>query len=316
MRRFALILFVAFELSYYLLIIQTGIVEHYLSDLKVISVLPMGGVIGSLLSFSLTMKNENKILFFIALQLFVSFFYPNISMGLLFVLGVSSGAIATLMINELKKAVASDIGLALGVSYAMGTLLFSYDVSQRGLIAITFSAVVLLSSRFLPKEILKNTNAQEHSLLVMMLWIFLDSALFETLSRDAFIPIWRLDFSYEIVLFHLVGIVLALSVNISKRRTEWLILGLFALSYLTYFLKEAYVLSAIYPIVISYYNVVILQTLLKKDLKTIGIYMIFTAWLASGAGLIFALSGLIGFIPAITIFLGIFNKQYIKKTEM
>lgn len=64
---------------------------------------------------------------------------------------------------------------------------------------------------------------------------------------------------------------------------------LFALSYLFYFLQEAFILSLVYPFVISYYNVVILQTLIKKDLKTISIYMIFIGWLASGAGLFTAL---------------------------
>jgi len=76
---------------------------------------------------------------------------------------------------------------------------------------------------------------------------------------------------------------------------------LFALSYLLYFLKEPLLLSMVYPIVISYYNVVILQTLIKKGIKTLSIYMIFIGWAASGAGLFIALKGLIFFVPLIFV---------------
>ena len=61
------------------------------------------------------------------------------------------------------------------------------------------------------------------------------------------------------------------------------------------------ILSIVYPFVISYYNVVILQTIAKKDFKTITFYMIFIGWMASGAGLFVALSNLILFVPIILL---------------
>lgn len=51
---FSLIFFVAFELCYYLLIAQTGIVEFFGSDLTVIAYMPIGGIIGSVLSSYIT----------------------------------------------------------------------------------------------------------------------------------------------------------------------------------------------------------------------------------------------------------------------
>ncbi len=318
MRRLMLITFVALELSYYLLIVQTGIVEHFSSDFMVITPLPIGGVIGSLLSFYIKTTNQNKISIFLSLQLLVSFFYPDLTQIMLFVLGLSAGALAPLMINELKKAKLFDLGLALSISYTIGTLLFNYEVSQRGILAIVFTIIVLISSRFLPKERQDESNYEDHSLRVMLLWIFLDSALFESLSRDLVIPIWRSGFSYEIVFFHIVGIILALTVKMQKNQQELFIALLFGLSYLLYFFKEAYILSAIYPIVISYYNMTILQTILKKDLKTIGIYMLFIGWLASGAGLFVAVENLIVFIPILflILFVGILNTQIIQKKEI
>jgi beta-carotene 15,15'-dioxygenase len=301
MKRFMLILFIGLELSYYLLIVQTGLVEYLRSDLLLIAPLPIGGIIGSLLVYFTDIHNENKISFFISIQLLISFFYPHLSFIMLFFLGLSAGALAPLMINELKKAQLIDIGLALGLSYSIGTALFNYDVTNRTWIAIAFSAIILLISRFLPTKIQKIQHNKQHSLLIMLAWIFLDSALFETLSRDTIIPIWRLGLSGEIIFFHLLGIFLALYIKASHRHKEIVAFVLFSLSYLLYFTKEPTLLAAIYPVVISYYNVLILQTLLQKELKTIGIFMIFIAWIASGAGLVVALNGLTIIMPTIVI---------------
>ncbi len=301
MQKLALVFFIAFELCYYLLIAQTGIVEHLASNIFVISPLPIGGVIGSILSFYIKTSNKNKIFSFLLIQLGVSFFYPNLNALLLFILGISVGALAPLLINELKKASNMQLGFALAISYALGTFLFTYDVSKRGSIAIVFTIIALLSSLFLNQKENKDltSNNYSYSLFVMVLWIFLDSTLFETLSRDLSTSIWRDGFTLEIIIFHLIGVVSAFYIKIEKIQKELLILTLFALSYLFYFLHEAFILSLVYPFVISFYNVVILQTIIKKDLKILGIYMIFIGWAASGAGLFVALENLTYFVPVI-----------------
>jgi len=301
MQKLALVFFIAFELCYYLLIAQTGIVEHLASNIFVIAPLPIGGVIGSILSFYIKTSNKNKIFSFLLLQLAVSFFYPNLNALLLFILGISVGALAPLLINELKKASNIQLGFALAISYALGTFLFTYDASKRGSIAIVFTIIALLSSLFLNQKEHKDlsNNNYSYSLFVMVLWIFLDSTLFETLSRDLSTSIWRDGFTLEIIVFHLIGVVSAFYIKMEKTQKELLILTLFALSYLFYFLHEGFILSLVYPFVISFYNVVILQTIVKKDLKTLGIYMVFIGWAASGAGLFVALENLTYFVPVI-----------------
>ncbi|WP_417325758.1 hypothetical protein [Halarcobacter sp.] len=301
MQKLALVFFIAFELCYYLLIAQTGIVEHLASNIFVIAPLPIGGVIGSILSFYIKTSNKNKIFSFLLLQLAVSFFYPNLNALLLFILGISVGALAPLLINELKKASNIQLGFALAISYALGTFLFTYDASKRGSIAIVFTIIALLSSLFLNQKEHKDlsNNNYSYSLFVMVLWIFLDSTLFETLSRDLSTSIWRDGFTLEIIIFHLIGVVSAFYIKMEKTQKELLILTLFALSYLFYFLHEGFILSLVYPFVISFYNVVILQTIVKKDLKTLGIYMVFIGWAASGAGLFVALENLTYFVPVI-----------------
>ena len=154
---------------------------------------------------------------------------------------------------------------------------------------------------------LENQNQKEldftsHSLVFMVLWVFLDSALFESLSRDITISIWRDGFTFQIALFHVIGVFCALYFKIERNQKSLFILTLFAASYLFYFLREGYILSIVYPFVISYYNVVILQTITKKDFRTITFYMIFIGWMASGAGLFVALSNLILFVPIIVLF--------------
>ncbi|AXX94283.1 MULTISPECIES: hypothetical protein [Arcobacter] len=316
MQRLILIFFIASELCYYLLIAQTGIVEYFSSNIFLIAPLPVGGVIGSLLISYIKIKN--KISLFLVAQLILSFLYPNYNFLTLFLLGFVVGSMAPLIINEVKKTTFLELGLALSLSYVTGTILFNYEVSQREIIAVTLTTITLFCSLFLNyiKEE-KEVNTTSHSLLMMVLWVFLDSALFESLSRDVTVSIWRDGFTFEIALFHVVGLFCALYFKIEKNQKELLILTLFALSYLFYFLREGSILSMVYPFVISYYNVVILQSIRKLDFKTISFYMIFIGWMASGAGLFIALANLILFVP-ITLLFAIFrvmSKEYLPNNK-
>ena len=302
MQRLILIFFIASELCYYLLIAQTGVVEYFSSNLFLIAPLPIGGVIGSVLVSYIKIDFKNKISLFLTIQLFMSFLYPNFNMITLFILGFAVGSLAPLIINEIKKTSLLELGLALSVSYVTGTLLFNYEVEARGIIAISLTTITLIASRFLPTNEIKEKSNQEFPLLIMVLWVFLDSALFESLSRDITISIWRDGFTFQIALFHVIGVFCALYFKIERNQKSLFILTLFAASYLFYFLREGYILSIVYPFVISYYNVVILQTITKKDFRTITFYMIFIGWMASGAGLFVALSNLILFVPIIVLF--------------
>jgi beta-carotene 15,15'-dioxygenase len=301
MQRLILIFFIASELCYYLLIAQTGIVEYFSSDLFLIAPLPIGGIIGSIGVSYIKIDFKNKISLFLIIQLLMSFLYPNFNFLTLFILGIAVGSMAPLIINEIKKATLLELGLALSLSYVTGTLLFNYEVNERGIIAIILTTITLVASRFLPKEKFTQNFNMEFPLLMMILWVFLDSALFESLSRDVTLSIWRDGFTFQIALFHIIGVFSALYFKFDKNQKSLLIITLFALSYLFYFLREGYILSMIYPVVISYYNVVILQTIIKKDFRTITFYMIFIGWMASGAGLFVALANLILFVPIVLL---------------
>jgi len=301
MQRLILILFIASELCYYLLIAQTGVVEYFSSNLFLIAPLPIGGVIGSLLVSYIKIDFRNRISLFLIIQLIMSILYPNFNMYTLFILGFAVGSMAPLIINEVKKTTLLELGLALSISYVTGTLLFNYEVEQRGVIAIVLTSITLIASRFLPQNEAIKKSSQSFPLLIMVLWVFLDSALFESLSRDVTISIWRDGYTFQIALFHVVGVFSALFFRIDQNQKGLFILTLFTLSYLFYFLREGFILSIVYPFVISYYNVVILQTISKKDFKTITFYMIGIGWMASGAGLFVAIANLILFVPIILL---------------
>ena len=301
MQRIILIFFIASELCYYLLIAQTGIVEYFSSNLFVIAPLPIGGIIGSIVVSYIKIDIKNKISLFLFIQLMMSFLYPNFNFLTLFILGFAVGSMAPLIINEIKKASIVELGFALSLSYVTGTFLFNYEVDDREIIAIILTTITLIASRFLQKKELNQNSNQEFPLLMMILWVFLDSTLFESLSRDITLSIWRDGYSFQIALFHVVGVFFALYFKIEKNQKSLLIISLFALSYLFYFLREGFILSIIYPVVISYYNVVILQTIVKKDFRTITFYMIFIGWIASGAGLFVALANLILFVPIVLL---------------
>lgn len=302
MQRLALIFFIASELCYYLLIAQTGIVEYFSSNIFLIAPLPIGGVLGTLLVSYIKIDLKNKISLFLIIQLIMSFIYPHFNIYTLFILGFTVGSMAPLIINEIKKTSPLELGLALSLSYVTGTFLFNYDVASRSIIAIALTLITLIVSKFIPSSNnLNKESNQDFPLLVMILWVFLDSALFESLSRDITISIWREGFTFQIALFHIVGVFFALFFRIEQNQKSLFILTLFALSYLFYFLREGFILSIIYPFVISYYNVVILQTISKKDFKTITLYMVGIGWIASGAGLFVAIANLILFVPIILL---------------
>lgn len=307
MSKIALIFFIAFELSYYLLIAQTGIVEYFSSNILLIAPLPIGGIIGSVLSYYIKTSNEVKIKAFLGIQLGVSVFYPNLSMAMLFILGISVGALAPLLINELKKASNTQIALALAISYTMGTFLFDYDVAQRQNLAVLLTVMTLGSSFFIAsKDIQNQVLNSQYPLWLMSFWVFLDSALFETVSRDLDISIWRDGYTYEIAIFHIIGVLAGFLLRPEKNQQALLILGLFTLSYMAYFLKTGLILAIVYPFVISYYNVTILKSISQRSLKTLAFYMICIGWIASGAGLFIAVNKLILFVPV--LFLGLLIK--------
>lgn len=307
MQRASLIFFVAFELCYYLLIAQTGIVEYFHSDILAISLLPIGGVAGAIYVMFSHFSQKTLLILLLTVQTLMTLFYPDFNPFMLLILGISVGGIAPILVNSLKLQKGFEMGISLVIAYTVGTLLFTTDPANRLHMAMLFSVIALISVHFLPcisvtKQ--KYKSYFDYSLLAMMiLWVFLDSVLFETLSRDIYIPIWRGGFSIEIIIFHILGVVAAFYYKIDRARKELLILSLFAFSYLLFFLQEALLLSIIYPFVISYYNVVILQNLTKvKEFKIIAVSMIFIGWIASGAGLLVALEDLIIFVPI--VFLG------------
>lgn len=307
-----LVLFVFSELSFYLLIAQTGVVEIFHSDLSLIFYLPLGGVLGTFIISHLNFSKKLLSYFLLSLQLLAAFFYPNFSPLLLLLLGFSVGGLSPIIIDTLKKASRIDLLLTLALSYTLGTLLFSSDPLGRGYLAILLSLGALFGyflfklNLFKPKTIpLKHYS---YPLLLMVVWVLLDSSLFETLSRNSSISIWRDGFSTEIVIFHILGVVAALFIKLDSSKRSLLITLLFSFSYLFYFIESPLALSIVYPFVISYYNVVILQTLVGyKSFKSIGISMIFIGWLASGGGLMVAIGEIISFIPLLLVILFVYN---------
>lgn len=293
----ALSLLLGFELAYYLLIVQTGIVAHYHSDLTTLFPMFLGGVMGTRLSGVAWFGIYNpvhKAIIALSTQLALSFLYPDFSAFTLFLLGLCVGAMAPLGIYLFKKKQQKELFVALAFAYVIGTTLFNVSADSRIYLALIFSAMALLMAWFL-RNYQVAQNAKTLSLpwvayLPLMLWILLDSNLFETLSRHEIINIWT-SYTLIIALSHISGLVVAYFVDISKKMQHALIAILFALSYAFSYMEEPFLLALVYPFVISYYNVVIFRILSKESsLAKLSVMMIFVGWLASGAGLAIALS--------------------------
>lgn len=293
----ALSLLLGFELSFYLLIIQTGVVEHYNSNLFILFPMFVGGVAGTYFSGFSWIKITNpvhKAIIALVLQLFLSFLYPNYNFITLFLLGIAVGLMAPLGIYLFKAKQQRELFFALAIAYTIGTYLFNLDANGRIYIALVFSSITLLSAIVLRNYIVqtdsKTLSYGASTYLPLMLWILLDSNLFETLSRHEDINIWK-NYTFIIIAFHILGLVAAYFTKVSRAKQHSLIALLFIFSYLFSYINLPILLAIVYPFVISYYNVVVFTTLAhEQSLKKLSFAMVFVGWIASGSGLAIALS--------------------------
>lgn len=280
-----LVIVLASQLLYYLLIAQTGVVGVFDSHIHDLYTLPIGGIIGSVVSAYWRhhrIRLELYILF--GIQVMVSWVYPDYSLGMLLLLGFVVGFTTPLLLYVFRSQSTSQLALGLAISYAVGTALYTYPFLERGDIAIVLpllSVSALYFSHLKYQYESESISFHWEILAVMMLWIFADSALFETLSRSGEMDIWR---TYPLIIIpaHLLGVFLAYRYGGELMRQTQTILGLFILSYALYWLKEPILLSVVYPVVISYYNVLLFQALIRlADIRLIALSMVGVGWIAS-----------------------------------
>jgi hypothetical protein len=272
---------------YYLLIAQTGVVGAFDSHIHDLYTLPIGGVIGTVLSAFVPHPYLKRELFFLfGIQMAISWVYPEYSLGMLFALGFVVGYTTPLLLFLFRLQSKLHLAIGLAISYAVGTALYSYPFDARGTIAlllplISMGALVFVRNR--SGEEIEKIPFQWSTLAMMMLWIFADSALFETLSRSGDMDIWG-NYPLLIINTHLAGVYLAYRYGTELPKQSRIILTLFLLSYMFYGLKMPLLLSIVYPVVISYYNVLLFQALIRlADIRLIGLSMVGVGWIATSA---------------------------------
>ncbi|MFH0710716.1 MAG: hypothetical protein V2A75_10965 [Pseudomonadota bacterium] len=306
-----LVIVLSSQLLYYLLIAQTGVVGAFDSHIHDLYTLPIGGVIGSIVSAYWKHHGIKQELFFMFIaQIILSWFYPDYSLGLLLVLGFIVGYTTPLMLYVFREQSRKNLALGLALSYAVGTALYTYPFQQRGIIAIMLPSISMAALYFssLPMRSHRHHTPLNFKVIaVMMVWIFADSALFETLNRSDEMDVWR-HYMALIVISHLLGVYLAFRYGKTLMRSNGIILGLFALSYAAYYSHQPVLLAIIYPIVISYYNVLLFRELTQMgDVRVIGITMVGVGW---GASSIANLVALTHELWIVVILLGIFVLIY------
>jgi len=283
-----LFLFAA-EFTFYLLILQTGIVEYHHSAMREIWMVPAGGIIGILASVFLYKERQWLIPFLLFAQLLLALNYAQANGFELFLLGLISGLTAPILIARIDRFWM--VVLALALSYTYGTYYFDVPASQRTDIALFLSVVALSASFFSHMQ-----RVKKHTIYISLygagsifFWLLLDASLFETLSRDPVMHLWgEGTFTWNIILFHIIGLAVAYLAR-NWRHHDAMILALFILTYTLYSLGWQWALSLVYPFVISYYNVIILKQLMRLPYLLLAL-MALTLWAASGMGLLVALS--------------------------
>ncbi|MCK9371568.1 MAG: hypothetical protein M0P91_00065 [Sulfuricurvum sp.] len=282
-----LVIVLSSQLLYYLLIAQTGVVGAFDSDIKELFTLPIGGVVGSLLSaYWRHLGIKTELCFLFGIQVMLSWFYPNYSLGVLLVLGFVVGYTTPLLLYLFGTQSKRQLAFGLAISYTVGTALYTYPFALRGDIAIFLPLISIVALRFspLPSEIRPCEKRLDGRIVAMMMvWIFTDSALFETLSRSEGMDIWS-DYTGLIIVSHLVGVYLAYRYGENLKRQGWIIWALFVISYALYYMHYPPGLAVVYPIVISYYNVLLFRTLIAMhNIRHIAIAMVGVGWVAASA---------------------------------
>lgn len=306
-----LVIVLSSQLLYYLLIAQTGVVGAFDSHIHDLYTLPIGGVIGTLLS-ALWRHDaiRTELYFMFGIQMLVSWIYPNYSLGMLLVLGFVVGYTTPLLLHLFSTQSKKSLAAGLAIAYAVGTFFYTYPYEQRGSIAIILPLISLIALRWSQYERADSDEKgvmEYGTLAVMMMWIFADSALFETLSRSEGMDIWS-DDPYVIIFTHLIGVYLAYRQKKGLLANSYLIVGMFISCYLLYYLQEPIWLAIIYPITISYYNVLLFEKLIRiRDIRIIALMMLGVGWAASSAANLIALEHQLWI--AVTL-LGVFSLVY------
>jgi len=285
----AFLLLFASEFTFYLLILQTGIVEYHHSNMVEIWMVPVGGVIGIVASIFVYKERQWLTPTLLFLQLLLSFHYASANGIELFLLGLISGLTAPMLIARIDRFWI--VVVALAISYTYGTYYFDVLALERTNIALFLSAIALLSSLFAQMQRVKKTVEfiSLFSAGSIFLWLLLDASLFETLSRDNTMYLWGNNtFTLNIIIFHIIGLVVAYKA-IDYRYNSSLLFALFILTYTLYTFEWQVALSIVYPFVISYYNVIILRALMNLPYAILAV-MAISLWGASGLGLLVALS--------------------------
>ena len=281
----AFTLLFAAEMTFYLLILQTGIVEFHHSDIREIWMVPVGGVIGILTSIYAYRYRSWLLPSLLLAQIFFSFHYAHDDGLEMFILGLISGLTAPLLIARIERLL--PVAIALGLSYIVGSANFDLPPDGRTGIAVALSAAAFAAALFADMGRPKS-HAERYSVTstaTIFFWLILDAALFETLSRDPLMHIWgEPSFTPLIIIFHLVGVAVAYRFRHSQSN-DLVILLLFGLTYTIYSLQFQMLLAIVYPFIISFYN----ERFRKIHYPNLA-FVALSLWIASGFGLMIALA--------------------------
>ncbi len=165
------------ETSYYLLILQTGIVDYFHSDITQIWMIPLGGILGILTI--VTVQNRSLIVSIaLAFQTLLMFLYPHFNGYMLFILGFLSGLVAPYLIFQLQTL--NEIVVILALAYLLGTFAINIAPEQRGELAIVLSLVALFASYFVIPISKKDSEIELKPYFTIFFWLVLDATLFES----------------------------------------------------------------------------------------------------------------------------------------
>ena len=279
------------QLLFYLIILQTGIVECLNTDPMLLYPLPLGGIIGSFVAALIPHKKATlEIALLLILEVVTAYYYPHYGLGILFLSGYIAGHLMPLLLRLFNSDNLAYLAVGLISAYIIGTLLYGYPCMERRWIALllsTLSLIMYLVFISFEKWDAIDTNlgsVEWFSVGLIVSWIFLDTALFQTLSESSNMNIWS-SYHYTICLGHTLGILFAFWLKRTLENEWFSVLILFVLSYVIYVEEIPQLLAIVYPFTISYYNFLVFKKLVNlKNTYLLALYMLAGGWVASAIG--------------------------------
>ena len=273
---------VSTQILYYLLMAQIAFTTISALHPLALYALGLGGILGSIFSASWNHDaSKTELIYIFSGEIILSSFYPDLSFGTIFFLGLLLGYVMPILIysfsNQSKKLLALSVVLALG----FGLLLFTNVDAERSFLGVILplgSLVALYYSKNSLEEYYQDEKIKRLLLIAMMFVVIADTLLYKLLNALPGVNVWD-RYQWIILAFYVFGGYLAYWFP-KKILFKIIITGFtFAIASIALWYKQPLISVSIYSLGVGFYYVTFFFYLAERqNIRIIGILLLWIGW--------------------------------------